>query len=1096
MNNLPSSTLASYHSSRGHLESVFNAETVKKWEQIGLSIATTSQRSWEAAIVYFEQSPNVTSILKQGQFLTWAELGLKLAESSPPLASQFFVSTPATFTAISPRHLTDWVESVRVIYKGDWKSGKLTTQLFHESPLLFSTLAIAQFKEFANFIRVLALKSADSAIDCLNRSADLFHKLGDGTELFIKIALALADKSWGEAVRLYDAAEEHLVILGNERQRVLLELSQQFATMGDLPIQNVMREGASLLIHFGPNQQEQVSGMVNQLVARSGGAAMAFMRNASAITKRVTFEHLQQWYMQGISLNSHDPNALEQYFALGTNHSKDTLDALSSGVDLGRIENLLHLYCTALSGYGVSISASSELVEKKIGWFQGNLPTTQGNTVYLPVSINRFASKAENFSLYKVMATHQTGLIEFGSFDFDFELAGSLFRNLRGTLEAHLEETVKTKKPPPSAKTQAKNDHENAPEPETNRLPVDIARFFRLFPDDTLAHDIFTVAEGARIDNLVLLNYAGIAKRYRQIQHLAVESRAPIEDLPAQTALMECLIRYSLGDRVGLRIMRQHKQVLIRILRYIKALTIPTAKVEDSAEATIRIYALISSVANETSDADEFETLPEEDTEPENNSPEALEQDVPEEFVIGQFAAGSGLGSSGNSSDSDDTDGDSSMPYKSLDKVDYRGDFKPELGQLMQPTSGEPQDGKSTILSREELEELLRNSPDLNDAPGKEMSADDLAQLSENLLNEMQPRDQDGKFNPGGTQTHYEETTEPLDDSAPGSYLYPEWDFRVGRYKRDWCLIKEKHFSPGEPHFFQETLANNRSLVKEIKTQFELIMPELYRKQKRLVEGEEVDFDAALEALIDLRAKVSPDERVYWRRNKTERSVAVAFLLDMSASTAEAIEDVKQSANSWSDPDDPNDYMVWSRSRKARSYRRIVDIEKEGIVLLVDALENLGDTYGIYGFSGYGRENVEFYIIKDMDEKFDPNLTASCIDRIAPMHATRMGPAIRHTATKLAEHSAKARFLFLISDGRPQDRGYSREGVEKAYAIHDTRMALLEASKMNIRPFCLTVDKAGQDYMKTMMDEFSYEILSDIALLPKRLLQLYRTLTG
>ncbi|MEK9745747.1 MAG: hypothetical protein VW499_06785, partial [Candidatus Puniceispirillum sp.] len=45
------------------------------------------------------------------------------------------------------------------------------------------------------------------------------------------------------------------------------------------------------------------------------------------------------------------------------------------------------------------------------------------------------------------------------------------------------------------------------------------------------------------------------------------------------------------------------------------------------------------------------------------------------------------------------------------------------------------------------------------------------------------------------------------------------------------------------------------------------------------------------------------------------------------------------------------------------------DVEKEGITLLVNSLETLGDMYGIYGFSGYGRENVEFYTIKDIDER-------------------------------------------------------------------------------------------------------------------------------
>jgi len=111
------------------------------------------------------------------------------------------------------------------------------------------------------------------------------------------------------------------------------------------------------------------------------------------------------------------------------------------------------------------------------------------------------------------------------------------------------------------------------------------------------------------------------------------------------------------------------------------------------------------------------------------------------------------------------------------------------------------------------------------------------------------------------------------------------------------------------------------------------------------------------------------------------------------------------------------------------------------------------------------------------------------------LHATRMGPAIRHAAAKLRLQQIRSRFLFLISDGRPQDRGYSQESSEKAYAVQDTRMALIEARRDGITPFCLTVDKEGNDYLRAMMDEFGYEVLSDVSLLPHRLPQLYRKLT-
>ena len=70
------------------------------------------------------------------------------------------------------------------------------------------------------------------------------------------------------------------------------------------------------------------------------------------------------------------------------------------------------------------------------------------------------------------------------------------------------------------------------------------------------------------------------------------------------------------------------------------------------------------------------------------------------------------------------------------------------------------------------------------------------------------------------------------------------------------------------------------------------MVPELYRKEKRLPDGAEHDLDAAIEAMTDLRIGISPSEKIFWRQHKIDRDVAVAFLLDMSGSTGEAIETV------------------------------------------------------------------------------------------------------------------------------------------------------------------------------------------------------------
>jgi len=406
--------------------------------------------------------------------------------------------------------------------------------------------------------------------------------------------------------------------------------------------------------------------------------------------------------------------------------------------------------------------------------------------------------------------------------------------------------------------------------------------------------------------------------------------------------------------------------------------------------------------------------------------------------------------------------------------------------------------GEGIEITEEMLQQMLADSAELElDAESGQFD-EELSNFIQNLMKESQAPQNDQQKEGYAPIPHQDDEGESLTVQEEKSYVYDEWDFRAVDYRPRWCLVKEKPMTEGDTEFYQQTVSDYRQLMNQIKRQFEMLMPEVYRKIKHLPDGDDFDLDAVIESIIDKWAGESPSDKVHWRRNKIERDVSVAFLLDMSASTAEAIDESRKNPDDWDAPDDPVEYMVWLRTRRGqqmrRSYKRIIDVEKESMVLLINALEAIGDVYGIYGFSGYGRENVEYYTVKDLQENFSDKVKRR-IDRIAPLHATRMGPAIRHTTHKLNQIDARTKILFLISDGRPQDRGYSREGVEKEYAVHDTKMALDEAKKLGINSFCLTVDKSGHDYLKTMTSDMGYEILDDINDLPERLLVLYRRLT-
>ena len=1121
LENFPSVVVERYELALEKLTERLAEETCEQWALEGLEIARKTVRSWEAAAEFFDASVAVQRQLPSGQFLKWGKTGNSLCEDSPSLAVAYFKSSPKAMLRLRPRYIDDWSNVCRDLYRGTWKSSALACRLFEATPELLETLSFEEFCRFGGFLEILSRRSYDQAGDALVAGIGLFPKIPDDADRFIELAHIVAEKSWRQTTELFDSATASLVELGATHRGPLISLARRLAVTGVSDAAGVLKDGSNTVNRVPVDTRDRLLDMTDGIAAVSAAAAPEFLRIAPEVLERVTFEQMVKWQSEGIKAAGESEEAAVAYFKLESSNSQEILDSLSSSIELSRVREIIQMYCLALTGHPVEVQASQQLAEKNIGWFQGELPTTEGTTIYMPTVINRYASKDENFGFFKVISTHQIGHIEFGSFTFDFNIPSNLFEDLRPDLPGAAELQA-AKANEESIKSSENSSQGGVSDVDTSDASLDVvgvgdetkpefltdmSRFFDLFQERRLALDVFTVFESSRIDGYVSELYPGITVMYDLVRGAALESRPDVKDLPAREALVEFMVCVSLGQIDDMIVPVEHKDVARRLRRLIRKVTTVEARVEDAAEAAIRAYSLLIDISNEDLEDDDYEQLEPEEEESDDSGED--EDEFDREEVLQKFM--SQLSSAGESDGDPDqnTEGeegqDGEDDYSSPQEVDYRGEFKPELSQLLSQMqmmeSGElSETGEMEPITQEQLEEMMKNAPemDMEQVEGEEGGDEQVSEMIENLMKELQKRDPENQqFQPGPSQ-HVDEDGGPLTATEPDTYTYPEWDFRANEYKPNWCMIHEKVMTDGEPNFFRETLAENTSLVVQIKRQFELVIPEMYRKQKRLEDGEEHDLDAMLEAVIDLRVGVSPDEKLFWRRNKNERSVAVAFLLDLSASTAEAIDEAKKPSDDWGAPDDPVEYMVWLRSRRSeglrRTYKRIVDVEKEGITLLVNSLETLGDTYGIFGFSGYGRENVEVYTIKDLDEKFT-DVVPRRIDRIAPLHATRMGPAIRHTAAKLAEVEARSRFLFLISDGRPQDRGYSREGVEKEYAVHDTRQSLIEARQQGITPFCLTVDKAGHDYMKTMMEDFSYEVLPDISLLPKRLPQLYRNLT-
>ncbi|MDP3511938.1 MAG: nitric oxide reductase activation protein [Sulfuritalea sp.] len=287
--------------------------------------------------------------------------------------------------------------------------------------------------------------------------------------------------------------------------------------------------------------------------------------------------------------------------------------------------------------------------------------------------------------------------------------------------------------------------------------------------------------------------------------------------------------------------------------------------------------------------------------------------------------------------------------------------------------------------------------------------------------------------------------------------FYDEWDYRRAAWRHGWCHLYEMRAPVGDHAWVDEVRRRHAHLIRSIRRRFEALRGE-DKPQRRQFDGEEIDLDAQVEARADRKSGTEPSPRLFIHRRRIERSLAVMFMVDMSGST-----------------------KVW-----------VNDAERESLVLLCEAIEALGDSYAIYGFSGWTRTHCDIYPVKRFSDRYDA-ATRSRIAGIEARDYTRMGVAVRHLSGLLARQNTRHKLLVTLSDGRPDDYGDEYRG---RYGIEDTRRALLEAREKGIRSYCVTIDRHGADYLPQLYGPAHYAVIDDARKLPQKIAEIYRKLTG
>jgi nitric oxide reductase NorD protein len=301
----------------------------------------------------------------------------------------------------------------------------------------------------------------------------------------------------------------------------------------------------------------------------------------------------------------------------------------------------------------------------------------------------------------------------------------------------------------------------------------------------------------------------------------------------------------------------------------------------------------------------------------------------------------------------------------------------------------------------------------------------------------------------------------PQQSAAPSAAVaYPEWDCRVGQYRYPGAVVREPEAIAGDLAWATAALSRHARLVRRVRVRFERLRPRQLRLGRQ-ADGEELDVDACVIAAADRRAGGILDGRLYVARRPARRELTVGLLVDVSLST-----------DGW-----------------VSAQRRIVDVEKEALLVVCEALDALGDPYGIFAFSGEGADHVSVLTLKAFAER-NGEMVQRRIAALECDRYTRIGGAVRHVTAALGRQPTRQRLLLILSDGKPNDV----DVYEGRYGVEDARQAVAEARRQGVHVFCLTIDREAPRYAVRVFGANGFAVLHRAEQLPSVLIEAIRQL--
>ncbi|HEY6084014.1 MAG TPA: hypothetical protein VIU63_01380, partial [Nitrospira sp.] len=769
------------------------------WLDFGIALAGTSGA---IALRYFNESPRILVSIEPHSRQVALQLGLELAEQDANVAWEYLRTSPRILSALTPDLAKPWLE-IGLELSG--ANAVVGLEYIRQIPQLASVLPCDEVRPWLSFGLKLIAPNTQGKTDYLAtieflRNSPAF--LGDIEQIGVRSKVVTLGSL------LADQSAESAILWLADSPRLLRTLPSVDWQMKALQYGLLLAERDAETTRAYLSRCPEIIGLI-------GNAPQAASR-------------FEDWFKAGMEVLAYSPEGARAYFAVESHRALTSVEQALSGVSLRQVARSVKLFVEGLCGTDVSIAA---LPDSFAAVTPRAMVSGDGRTILLPALLRRYQTAEENQRLYLLMAAHEAGHLEFGTYRLTLQPLADVIEAVR-----------------------RRYDRIRQPAPDS------LASLFRLYPHPQLIEDLWTLLEDARIEWLLQEEYPGLRRDLARMAGETVTPRDPAQELTAKELIVDCLLRLSTGESEASAVPAAVKNEVSTLWRQCQSIFSKAATAEDVVRCVHDLYIRIEDMLAPRA------AMIESHSEPEEHEAQATR-----------------LRPAGDE-------------YRPVANWLYRGTMNPALIKSSQDQDDErtihPDNkigGSGASKEKSERRQDRREGKRESTAQGDAVAAGrSLPSVVEDLLNlEVQQLSPDG-LSEGQYTAHYD-----------------EWDHTIQDYRLHWCRVTERPAEAGSDEFVSTALTIHRSSIRTLRRFFESLRLPVLRRVSGRKDGEDLDIDALVCRAAELHAGLDGGDRVYIKREKKEREVAAAFLVDVSGST----------------------------SRQVESGRRVIDVEKEGLVL-------------------------------------------------------------------------------------------------------------------------------------------------------------------